>query len=40
MWRSFFLPGIALPGTDLMAQRVKKLRAVIFGATALAYSVV
>ena len=28
MWRSFFLPEIALPGTNLIAQRVRKLSAV------------
>jgi hypothetical protein len=37
MWRSLFLPGIDLPRTDLIAQRARKLSAVIAERTVMAY---
>jgi len=37
MWRSFFLPGIPSLGTNLIAQRVRKLSVVIAERAVAAY---
>ena len=37
MWRSFFLPGMLLHGTNLIAQRVRKLSAALVKSAIMVY---